>query len=178
MKYNVRYRKLDGEEGTIYDIEIPQAGLNTLDDYAKRLALFNWIYLGATPVNGSSGSVTIPIVGTPPLVTPGGNGVYRLILASPDPTSPTGIRYDTGATYPTCARNNPAGCQPMVFETLEKAKQTAIRQNEIPVLVNSSEQAWRIIEGSETPVPLVETTSMSSIGLLSLALVAWKWIKG
>lgn len=90
-----------------------------------------------------------------------GRPVYRFIL---ELTNETGTVYGTGASYPACSRSNPDGCEPIEFTSLQAAIDYAESQGEIPVMVDSEETAWRIIEGAQ---PITE--DMLLTGGFSLA---------
>lgn len=77
--------------------------------------------------------------------------VYRLILKTPRPgmNYPEGVSYDTGATYAGCAQNNTAPCDPQQFDHLKDAVDYASKRGEVPVMVQSAEQTWNILEGKQ-----------------------------
>jgi len=93
--------------------------------------------------------------------------VYRLIMQ----TAPG--RVDTGASYPGCAQNNTALCQPAQFATLKAAVDYAAAHNEIPVSVSSADEAWRIIAGAQpiSPQQIIKT-GPSTMTMLLLAAAA------
>jgi hypothetical protein len=70
--------------------------------------------------------------------------IYRLIL----PGEYRGLpgRVDTGATLPTCSRENPNGCDPQVFSTVQEASAYAQSRGEVPRLVSSVEETWAIVD--------------------------------
>jgi len=83
-------------------------------------------------------------------------------------------RVDTGATYPGCAQNNTALCQPVQFATLQAAISYASAHNEIPVSVASADEAWRIAAGAQPINPnQIFSTGPSMMTLLLLGAAAF-----
>lgn len=192
MLYTVHARDMNGNTLTFNRIEIPGAGLNTVEDYAQRLASMNMIFLDATPINGIVSSQPPASTGNDqtmintgvattandqgPLDSPGSDQpIYRLVLATPttDKNYPDGYIYDTGALYPGCNRNNVQACLPIQFASYADVKYYCSQHNEVPVMVSSSDQAWNIVEGKEQ-VPVAG----NSIGILSLLLLGYKLFVG
>jgi hypothetical protein len=99
----------------------------------------------------------------------GGGTVYRLILATPDLSSPTGFTYNTGATYPSCSINNPNACIPKSFTSLADALSYAAANNETPLNVQSSSEAWSIVSGTQ---PISSITSGSGLSPTTLLIAA------
>lgn len=96
---------------------------------------------------------------------PGASGkVYRLLLKNPA----GGPFIESGATYPMCSRDNPDGCKPIEFANKDDAVYYSNNHNEIPIWVNSAEQAWNIIEGKE---PIPSQTSIGTLLLLALPFI-------
>lgn len=102
--------------------------------------------------------------------------VYRFFIE----TAPG--RIDTGASYPACSRANPSGCNPVQFATIQDALDYAKSKGETLVKAASGDEAFDIIEGKQplnTANIVSSTSDMVPWGTLAtVALIAWKWLKG
>jgi len=95
--------------------------------------------------------------------------IYRLIMV----TEPN--RIDTGATYPGCSRDNPDACRPIQFKSVGEAISHAFKHDEIPVQVQSADQAWGIVSG-QLPVPS-PIRSSGGMGLVAGAIALLMFFK-
>lgn len=78
--------------------------------------------------------------------------IYRMILATDhsealgyEKGDPRGLKYDTGATYPGCCKENPDACDPRQFNSFDDAANYARSKGEKPVRVWSVDQAWKMV---------------------------------
>jgi len=92
--------------------------------------------------------------------------VYRLIIVS-EPG-----RVDTGALYPGCSRSNPDACKPMQFASIEDAVAYSKANNEIPYLVNTIDEAWSIVDGSQAINPAQVISDGAGGGVGTIGMVA------
>lgn len=111
---------------------------------------------------------TVTTTGVSKVINANGK-IYRLLLKNPA----GGPFVESGATYPSCSRTNPGGCVPLEFANRDDAMYYSKTHNEIPVWVNSAEQAWNIIEGKE---PIPSSISIGSVLLLALPFIG-KFLK-
>lgn len=88
--------------------------------------------------------------------------IYRLIILSANG------KYDTGATYPSCHISNPDGCKPVQFNSEQDAIDYALQNGEIPVRVNSVQEAWDIVEGKIA----IQESSILGQGFDTMTLLA------
>lgn len=189
MRYTATARDISGQTLTFANVEIPSGVIQTTTDYANALAANNLILLTIAPTSGSATSQAPAPTGTvntgvpatakdsTPIDIPGGappalGKVYRLVLASPkpnDPAYPDGLVYDTGALYPGCSFDNPQACKPIQFGDWAGVVYYCQQNNEIPVKVQSAEQAWDIVSGKE-PIPAQPEAGL----FVAAALIAYK----
>ena len=93
---------------------------------------------------------------------------FRLILE----TAPG--RVDTGATYEGCSSADPDACMPVQFASVAEAVDYAYKYGEMPMLVNSAEEAFAIAEGRLIPD---ESKVIPEPSLFSGISTGW-WIAG
>lgn len=99
------------------------------DVYAGMLPAGFTILSYTTSGGGSGGTFTYP--------------AYRLIIQS-------GISgYESGATYPGCTRDTASLCHALSFATIQDAFYYAHQHNEIPVVVQTADEAWVIADAEE-----------------------------
>lgn len=152
-------------------------------DFEGFKSLAKQILAGLCPPQHTKPSDTPPPIIPPDKDTNGGfhfmpGKVYRLILES----APG--RIDTGASYPLCSRSNPDACKPIQFADVETAVNYAKANNEIPVRVNTADEAWAIMEGSQ-PIDeaniitggLLDNPAVLVAGLIGILFVAPKLFK-
>jgi hypothetical protein len=88
--------------------------------------------------------------------------------------------YDTGASYPACSRSNPDGCQPIQFGSLDDVLWYASQHNETPIPVQSSEEAFALIEAERAKAGApagggilgMDTGTLVAVGA-GLAAIVW-----
>jgi len=99
--------------------------------------------------------------------------ISRYILKAHHPELVTadddGWRFDTGANYEGCSRDNPTACDPQQFKTEADAFYYAQIHQEIPLRVTSETQAWDLVERSRAGMPgSVGLGVVGGIGILIL----------
>lgn len=84
-----------------------------------------------------------------------------------------GWRWDTGANYPNCSRDNPDACQPIQFKTESDAFYYSQTHDETPIRVKSEEQAWSLIEKGKADSVMDAKSTAGAIGFVIAVGVLW-----
>lgn len=161
------------------------------------------ISASSPPVGSNYYGEPIPEIYTPPLIPPvpqrplppgdthpaGGPFPRDNVSAPPDdtPKLPRLILLDstghalTGSPRRGCSRANSSACDPKYLGNLQDAIAYAVAQGEIPVLCDSEENVWAIVDG-RTPIrpdQVIDTSHMSNgiNNMLTYAGVAWMALK-
>ena len=135
-----------------------------LADYKRIISVSPWKVISSRVHDPNANISDTSIVQTGP--------IYRLILPVGSGTS-----VDTGATYPSCSRENSAACDPKHFGSRQEALNYAKEKGEVPVMVTSVAHAWDIVEGRRKPSIFsgLQTAGASTLlwGLGGIFLLSW-----
>lgn len=98
--------------------------------------------------------------------------VTRFIMRTNYPG--VGVKYDTGANYRGCSRDNEGACDPRQFDSEADAFLYAQEHNETPIRVTSVEQAWQMVEGKK-PI-ITQAFSIERAGISSIIMIGVLWL--
>jgi len=106
--------------------------------------------------------------------------LYRFFMTHP--LDQYGNRFETGATYSSCSRTNPAGCQGKCCPDETSMWVFAQKEGSTLIQVSSADEAYSIMEGKQTidPAKIYTGGPLSSwqdyVVPAAVAYIAWKML--